>query len=213
MPKIWEKWDQFLWDWNGTLLNDLDVCVEIINECLAKRSLPILTRERYLEIFEFPVMNYYRALGFDFDKESFESAGQEFIDAYGKRMFECSLQPEAIKILEKIRSLERPQFILSALHHGSLTRIIEHFRIGSFFTDVRGLDDFFAHSKVDLGKRLVAESVKPHARTVMIGDTLHDYETAQAIGVDCILVAGGHNSFERLVKTGVPVYHSLGELF
>ncbi|MBF0501711.1 MAG: HAD family hydrolase [Candidatus Riflebacteria bacterium] len=212
MHKIWETWNQFLWDWNGTLINDIEVCLEIINECLAKRSLPLLTRERYLDVFEFPVINYYRAIGFDLEKEPFELVGQEFIDAYNRRMFECSLHTGTMQLLEKIRAHSMPQFILSALHQTSLKKVIGHFRLDAFFSDVRGLDNHNAHSKIELGKQLLTESVKSGARTVMIGDTLHDFDTASALGVDCVLVAGGHNSYERLKKTGVPVYHSLVEL-
>ena len=40
-----------LWDWNGTLLNDTDICVASINELLQERNLPTLSREEYLQQF------------------------------------------------------------------------------------------------------------------------------------------------------------------
>ena len=50
------------------------------------------------------------------------------------------------------------------------------------------------------------------AEVVMIGDTVHDFEVAQAMGTDCILISNGHNSRERLEKTGVLVLDSLEEV-
>ena len=45
---------------------------------------------------------------------------------------------------------------------------------------------------------------------VFIGDTLHDAEVAEEIGVDCLLVASGHQHPERLRSAGVPVAEDLG---
>jgi len=46
----------------------------------------------------------------------------------------------------------------------------------------------------------------------MVGDTVHDYEVAQAMGTDCILIASGHNSRDRLEETGVLVLDSPNEI-
>ena len=54
-----------MWDWNGTLLNDSHMAVMVINQTLAKRDMPTIDHERYQQIFGFPVIDYYRRLGFD----------------------------------------------------------------------------------------------------------------------------------------------------
>jgi phosphoglycolate phosphatase len=46
----------------------------------------------------------------------------------------------------------------------------------------------------------------------MIGDTNHDFEVAQELGINCVLVADGHQSYERLKETGAEVVSSLAEL-
>ena len=66
------KYTHVIWDWNGTLLDDNWLCVEVMNTLLSSRNLPLLTLERYRDIFDFPVKNYYEKLGFNFKKESFE---------------------------------------------------------------------------------------------------------------------------------------------
>ena len=66
------KYSHIIWDWNGTLLNDAWLCVEVMNGMLAKRNLPIRTLNQYMDIFDFPVKDYYVKLGYNFEKEPFE---------------------------------------------------------------------------------------------------------------------------------------------
>jgi phosphoglycolate phosphatase len=200
------------WDWNGTLLDDVVECIEIINKSLGKRSLRTLTLPEYLEKFEFPVKKYYENIGFDFRRESFEMVGKEYIDAYADRMFSCALQKGAVSTLKSARENGLQQYILSALNHESLQQCIEKFELDSYFTAIRGLDDSYAHSKVELGIKLLHETGCDRSSALMIGDTVHDYETASAMGISCVLVASGHNSRARLEKCGVQVFASLCEL-
>ena len=55
-----------IWDWNGTLLNDMELCVHTINEMLQKRNLHELSVDEYKEVFSFPVKDYYQKIGFDY---------------------------------------------------------------------------------------------------------------------------------------------------
>ena len=50
------------------------------------------------------------------------------------------------------------------------------------------------------------------ARCLMVGDTDHDAETARAMGVRCILYAGGHQTRARLEATGCAVIDRLEDL-
>ena len=68
-----------IWDWNGTLLDDAWLCREIMNGQLKRRGHATISRERYEEVFDFPVEGYYRKVGFRWDQETFTEAGTEFI--------------------------------------------------------------------------------------------------------------------------------------
>jgi len=206
-----KKIETIFWDWNGTLLDDVRECLGIINVSLRKRSLKELTIEDYLEMFEFPVRNYYEKIGFDFTRESFEEAGQEYIEAYARLMFNCSLQNGAVHALETARNMGLNQFVLSALNHEALEQCINKYDLDQFFTEIRGLSDSYAHSKIELGIHLLKDVGCDSSSALMIGDTVHDYETASAMGVQCILVTSGHNSLERLQNCGVPVFSDLSE--
>ena len=46
------KYKHIIWDWNGTLLNDLSLCVTILNQSLSKRNIPAITIQAYKEKFD-----------------------------------------------------------------------------------------------------------------------------------------------------------------
>lgn len=201
-----------IWDWNGTLLNDLDLCIDSINTLLEKRSLKLLDHASYKEVFSFPVKNYYEVIGFDFSKEDFEIPAKEFIDLYDSGVKNCPLHFSAVEILEFFRQKEYPQFVLSAMKQTMLEKTLKHNSIYPFFEGVAGLNDHYAVSKVERGKELLNEFNIDVQNTWMIGDTNHDFEVARELGIKCILVADGHQSYERLKETGAEVVGSLPEL-
>ena len=202
-----------IWDWNGTLLDDLSLCVDVINDMLRKRRMPTVTREEYLAVFTFPVRRYYQALGFDFARESFEVLSHEFIAGYEAGRRGCALHPEVRTTLERIAATDRRQALLSASAQDSLRDAVRAFELDSFFDQVAGLDNIYAHSKVELGRGLVASLPCAPSEAVLVGDTLHDAEVALAMGTACVLVAHGHQSRARLHQQGAtPVVDSLREL-
>jgi len=201
-----------IWDWNGTLLNDLGLCIDSINTLLKKRSLKLLDHASYKEVFSFPVKNYYEIIGFDFTKEDFEIPAKEFIDLYDSSVKNCPLHFSAVEILEFFRQKKYPQFVLSAMKQPMLEKTLKHNGIFHFFEGVAGLNDHYAVSKVERGKELLNEFNIDVQNTWMIGDTDHDFEVARELGIRCILVADGHQSEERLKETGAEVVSSLSEL-
>jgi len=201
-----------IWDWNGTLLNDLGLCIDSINALLKKRSLKLLDHASYKEVFSFPVKNYYEIIGFDFSKEDFEIPAKEFIDLYDSSVKNCPLHFSAVEILEFFRQKQYPQFVLSAMKQPMLEKTLKHNGIFHFFEGVAGLNDHYAVSKVERGKELLNEFNIDVQNTWMIGDTDHDFEVARELGIRCILVADGHQSEERLKETGAEVVSSLSEL-
>lgn len=202
-----------IWDWNGTLLNDLDLCIASINQLLKTRSLPLLDHSTYREVFSFPVKEYYRAIGFDFSREDFAIPAREFIDLYDSRVENCPLHESALEVLRFFSEKEGArQFVLSAMEQPMLEKTLKHNKIFSFFEAVAGLNDHYAVSKIERGQQLLASLNILKQKTWMIGDTIHDYEVAEALGVNCILVADGHQSEPRLQQTGAKVIRGLDQL-
>ena len=206
------RYRHVIWDWNGTLLDDLDLCVDVMNGLLGRRGLPLLDRARYLRLFDFPVCDYYERLGFDFARDRFEKLSVEFISAYDTRRWDCQLQRNATTILESLQAAGVTQSVLSAYRQETLQEIVGHFGLTPYFKRILGLDNIYAHSKAELGRKWVTELGLPGNEILLIGDTLHDLDVAQAIGVDCVLVACGHHPEARLRSRTDRVFADLSGL-
>lgn len=206
------QYRHIIWDWNGTIFDDVKLCVNIINSLLAQRNLNTLTLENYRKIFTFPVEKYYKIAGFDFEKEPFEIVGREWMDQYEMRKLECSVFEDVRLLLSEFKSGGLRQSILSAYSQNTLIELTEHFQIKNYFSNIVGLDHIYADSKLHLGKELINKIDAEPEEILLIGDTLHDHEVAEALGVDCILIASGHQEYTKLKESGVPVFKSSGEL-
>ena len=200
-----------IWDWNGTLLNDAEEAVGVVNRLLAGRGLPALTMERYYEIFDFPVIDFYRRIGFDFENETYDAMADEYIAGYVGRLAACHLQPGAREVLSALAGAGVSQSVLSAYHQRRLEEAVELFGLRHFFVRLIGLDDYYAHSKVENGRKWIAELGDPR-QVLFIGDTSHDFEVANEMGVDCVLLTTGHMPRRRLAACGVPLFDTLGQI-
>ncbi len=207
-----KKYKHIIWDWNGTILNDLNLCVDVGNNLFRKKNLPTISVEKYKSIFTIPVINYYIAAGFDFEKESYERVGKEWMDEYENRKYECSLHSGLLETMEKFKNLGIEQSLLSAYKQDKLVEMTEKFNLTKYFSHIVGLDNIYAAGKLELGKNLIKIIGNGHGETLMIGDTIHDFEVSQEIGADCFLVASGHQNKETLSKTGTKIFNNLQEL-
>ena len=205
------KYTHIIWDFNGTLFADVDAGIESVNTMLRERSLPeIESVDAYREIFRFPVIDYYRDLGFDFDAEPFDVLAPIWIDLYNKNSADAPLQEGSIEALEAFRKMGVSQLLLSATEINMLKGQLETLGITEYFDAIMGLDNIHAHSKKAIALDWMEKN--PSARPLFIGDSLHDAEVASAVGGDCALVANGHQSSQRLKESGFPVFSSLPDL-
>jgi phosphoglycolate phosphatase len=202
-----------IWDWNGTLLNDTSLCVEVLNGLLRRRGRGPITEAIYRNHFGFPVIDFYHYLGFDTDSDSFDQVSHEFIGDYEMRWFqESELQPEASTVLSALTEMGMTHSVLSAAKQEALNTGIAHFGLSEYFIGLMGTDNIYAQGKVAQGQHWIKQLPWKPDEIVLIGDTLHDFEVAQAIGTHCVLIGHGHHTPERLAAAGVPVVQSLHEL-
>ncbi|KAA3619714.1 MAG: HAD family hydrolase [Calditrichaeota bacterium] len=200
-----KKYEHIIWDWNGTLINDVAMNLRIMNEQLANKNLPELTAERHREIFGFPLRGYYEQLGFDVSAKEYESVSLEFIEMYEQRKHQCSLHPECHDFLLARSKAGKKQSVLSAYPQLLLQKALEYFQIHQHFQIVVGAENHHGDSKVAIGKKLMHAIDLPDSKIAMIGDTLHDWEVAQAMGIDCFLVTSGNISMQRLRRTNARI--------
>ena len=205
------KYKNVVWDWNGTLLDDVDVSVATLNAMLERRGLPMITRGRYREIFGFPVKGYYEYLGFDFRRDDWDGISREYVEEYDSRTSGVGLTSGVREVLEGLRRKGTRLFVLSALQQDLLEGMLERFGVRPFFDGVYGAMNIYADGKVERGRQLVVERDVVPGETLMVGDTLHDAEVARELGFGVCLYAGGHNNEERLRQAG-PVVRDMRAL-
>lgn len=207
MPKV----KNIIWDWNGTLINDVAISCRILNEMLAERGLQSLSLEQFQRIYEHPAIRIYERAGFDLINESFELIAQDWHARYQHSAADIQLHHDSLMILDKCQRSGIDQYIISALPHDILTHNVKALQLESYFSFIKGLEDSYARSKIENAKNLMESmSLDPNS-TIMIGDSAHDYETAKAINIDCLLVGRGYEHIDRLTQLNTRVINSFTE--
>ena len=206
------KYKHIIWDWNGTLVDDTWLFVDIMNGVLKNRNLNGITLDDYRNVFDFPVKEYYKKLGFNFDDEPFESAGLDFIKIYDTRKFEPQLFDDTLPTLNMLKKSGCTHSVLSAQNVVTLKKSVSHYQLDGMFEYISGLEDHYAIGKVEQGKNLIQNLSFPLNQIIMIGDTEHDHKVAEAMGIQCFLMNRGHNSTKRLQSKTSKVLGSFTEL-
>lgn len=207
------NYSHIIWDWNGTLFNDLSVCIEVENSILREYGLKEISGiEEYHRVFCFPVIEYYKKLGFDFTRVSYEEVANEYVRRYDAACKSCGLQEDAILVLEELKGLRINQYILSASSKESLANQMEKFDIHRYFVAIMGIDDNLAGSKVEIAEKFIHSHKLNPEDILMVGDTVHDYEVSKALACDCVLIPNGHHSRFALEKTEAVVLRDITEI-
>lgn len=194
-----------IWDWNGTLLDDVSAAVGALNRMLAKRGIAPITVEHYRRRFGFPVRPFYAELGVDLERWDWDEICEDFHNFVVEEPQQ--VRDEAAPALEFAESLGFRQCVLSALRQDKLEAAIGAAGLRRFFDFIFGVDNLDGASKMQRGRELMdrIDGNDP----VLIGDTLHDAEVANDLGAGCVLVSCGHQMPERLAAAGRPVAGTL----
>ena len=201
-----------IWDFNGTILQDVDLGLGCTNIMLAERDLPVIPSvEVYREVFGFPIDDYYRRMGFDFEKEDYDTVlAPQWVALYLAGEPTCPMMDGAAEAIAAVKAMEIPQILLSATETDMLTSQLDRLGIRGEFEEIIGLDNIHARSKK--AQAIAWKERHPDARPLFVGDTLHDADVAAAVGGDCVLFCGGHQSHARLSACGLPVISDIREI-
>ena len=206
------KYKHIVWDWNGTIIDDINLSVDIFNEMCDTCGIGGLSIEDYQKKFKIPVSDFYIEHGFDFNKFDFDKISVYYVEQYNKRRFSCPLHDGVVDIMRYLNESGVSQSILSAYEQNYLRECVQHYGLEKYMENVFGLDNILAGSKAGLAKSLAKRIDAQGSEILMIGDTAHDKDASDAMGADCVFVAKGHNSADRLMNLGVPVFESHLEL-
>ena len=206
-----KTYDYCIWDFNGTLLDDVGAGISSVNTLLSERGLPVIPSvDYYRGIFRFPIIEYYKSLGFDFDSEPYEELAPKWVKLYLENVCSSELFGDVLSTLEYMKGRGIKQIILSATEREMLKGQLDFLGITDYFEEILGLDNIHAGSKLSLAQDWKARH--EGARAFLIGDTDHDAQSAKALDADCVLVCRGHQSRKHLLTLGCPVFNTLVEV-
>ena len=200
-----------IWDFNGTILDDIQLGMDSVNTLLAERGIPTIPgKDEYRRKFDFPIIDYYKALGFNFDTDPYEKLARLWVDLYMRDIDKAKIFPDVIRALDFFDSQGIKQSILSASERDMLLGQLASLGISHRFEEILGIDNIYGDSKLDLAKDW--KERHPNERVMFIGDTTHDLKTAEILGADCFIVCAGHQCRERFKNAKAEIFASLDEL-
>jgi len=203
-----------VWDWNGTLFDDLHCCVQVVNQLLDEYGLPTLAGVRgYQAVFRFPIADYYADLGFDTSPEgNFAAAAHRYLELYTAASTACGLHDGATDVLRSLHARGTRQVVISASEQQNLLAQLGPFGLDAWLDGAHGIEDIYAASKEALARRWLSEAGADPAQVWFVGDSEHDFEIADALGAHCVLFSGGHHSRAHLASLGAPVVDDLRDV-
>lgn len=205
------KYTHIIWDWNGTLLDDIDASLASVNDMLAARGMEPIDINRYKECISVPISGFYEKV-FDLSKEDYNEILRQYNEGYLRHLCDCGLTAGALDMLEFFEREGAKQAIVSSSNNEQLIANCKRYGVFEKFDAVLGAQGFKAESKIARAVEYLEKNNAEKGRVLVIGDLVHDAELACEIGADCVLLTSGHEHPERLFNSGAVVLNRLEEV-
>ncbi|WP_031525286.1 HAD family hydrolase [Streptomyces sp. NRRL F-5123] len=202
-----------VWDWNGTLLHDIDAVIEATNASFAEIGLPPISLDRYRELYCVPVPRFYeRLIGRLPSDTEWEVMDSTFHRHYWRLAESCSLAEGAAELLAARQAAGLTQSLCSLAPHAELVPFVASYGITGRFLRVDGrMDSSTAGKSEQMVRHLRSLGDVDPRQVVVIGDALDDAAAAAHAGAHAVLYTGGSHSRAALEASGVPVADTLAE--
>lgn len=199
-----------IWDWNGTLLDDLEIVVGAVNASLAEIGAPPIDADGYRDHYTRPVHVFYeRLLGRSVSAGEWAHIDGIFHRVYRNRLGGARLTGDALRALDAVAARGATQSLLSMWWHDELIPATQRFGVDRYMTRIDGNRGEAGETKLrHLSSHLAALG---RTRAVVIGDSLDDGWAAHGAGVPCVLYDGGSHHRRELAALGAPIATELVE--
>ena len=188
-----------LWDWNGTLLDDTQAALDTLNAMLGRRGLKPMEMDVYRDNFAFPCRPFYERIGMKVTDAEWAALAREYHEIYTAQP--VRLNAGARTALERVKASGAKQSIISALRQDLLDEVTARMGVAKYMECIYGVDNLDGASKLDRALELMNRIAPPAGEqpdVVLIGDSLHDKEVADALKVRCVLCGQGSHATWRL---------------
>jgi phosphoglycolate phosphatase-like HAD superfamily hydrolase/ADP-ribose pyrophosphatase YjhB (NUDIX family) len=182
-----------IFDWSGTLVDDLGPVIEATNAVLGIYDVAPLDREGFRRRFRLPYREFYTEVLPHIPLEELEA---HFRPAFDAALTPVTVLPHAREKLEWCAALGIRTFVLTSMDSTAFERQLDAFGFrGLFEATYSGVLD-----KREVIHRILETHGLDPAETAFVGDMTHDVETARHGGVASIAVLTGYNHPELLAQ-------------
>lgn len=180
-----------IFDWSGTLVDDIGPVIEATNAVLGKYGIAPYDREGFRREFRLPYREFYAEILPGVSLEELES---HFRPAFDAAISPVTVLPHAREKLEWARARGLRMFVLTSMDATAFARQLDEFGMRHYFEETyAGVLD-----KRDLIERIIETHALLKEETAFVGDMTHDVETAKHGGIASIAVLTGYHHAEVL---------------
>ncbi|MGI3164397.1 HAD family hydrolase [Pseudooceanicola sp. 200-1SW] len=199
-----------IWDWNGTLLDDFEITAEVSAEMIRTAGRPDVTHDDIRDHHTRPFSHFFHALvGREPTEQEMAANMARYSQVYDPIKHQLPLAADALHALELLKESGAGQSVLSMAPQDELRALVSHNGIADYFRAIDGAETLGQDRKrASLERHMGRLGLMP-ARTVLIGDTVDDFDAASALGIRAVLVTTGMHSARRLAATGSDVADTL----
>lgn len=185
------KYRSLLFDWSGTLVDDLPPTLHATNEVLSRHQVPAMSRDEFRQRFRLPYPEFYEEVLPGVPIESLEDT---FRTSFDESPIGVTVLPYAREMLEWCREAGIRCFVLSSMDVGLFTRQAHEFELHGYFEAIyAGVID-----KRERIREILERHELPVEETAFVGDMVHDIQTAKHGGISSVAVATGYDPVHRL---------------
>ncbi|MFN4872470.1 MAG: HAD hydrolase-like protein [Akkermansiaceae bacterium] len=180
-----------IFDWSGTLVDDMGPVIEATNVVLEKYGIAPYDREGFRRSFRLPYHEFYEEL---LPGVALTELEAHFRPAFDGATSLVTVLPHAREKLEWAKQRGMRMFVLTSMDPTAFARQLNEFEMQDFFEET--------YSGVIDKRELIAHILETHSlhkdETAFIGDMTHDIETARHGGISSIAVLTGYHHAEVL---------------
>jgi len=182
-----------IFDWSGTLVDDLGPVIEATNAVLGNYNIAPLDREEFRRLFRLPYREFYSDLLPHVPLEDLEAL---FRPAFDAAITPVTVLPHAREKLEWCAACGIRTFVLTSMDTTAFERQMDNFGLRHRFEAT--------YSGVSDKREIIHQILENHGlnpdETAFVGDMTHDVETARHGGISSIAVLTGYNHAEILAR-------------
>lgn len=191
------QYKYIFWDFNGTIMDDVSTALACVNDILARRDRAPITLNDYYAYVDTPIIKFYYHI-LPPEEVDANRISAEFHSDYLIHAKDAGLAPYAKELLLKLKKEGVHQYIVSANNLDEIETLLNEHGIYDCFEQILGVENSLSASKTEMAKKLINSLNINKNEAIFIGDTLHDSETANAMGINCVLVEYGHQGKKLL---------------